>query len=354
MSQRHEQPGLPPVTDEVLDRVEDSVFTRIDTERRDRERRARTRSRRTVGWVSAAAAIAVLGALAVPALIGTVGSSSSAGSSSVDEAPAQRALSDQAAPGAPEAADAGAADGAAMTADGGVAPAVITMADASLTVADVHRSASALSSLARELGGSVQDQSLGFGDTVEPRGASSADYGHVTLRIPADSLDDAITRLDTIGEVTSSAMNVSDVTATRIDLRARVASLTTSVSRLEEIMAKTASVADLVAAESALSERQATLESYQQQLDALDEQVAMSTLSVSLTADAPVHADSAGFGDGITQGWRTLVVTLNAFVVAAGFLLPWLALAAVALALIWIVIRTVRARRVSHSPDDRA
>jgi hypothetical protein len=130
-----------------------------------------------------------------------------------------------------------------------------------------------------------------------------------------------------------------------VDLRARVDAARASVKRLTELMSKSGSVADLIAAESALSERQAQLESYEQQLKSLDEQVAMSSIRVQLTErTTATAADPAGFGDGLLAGWNGLMVSLNALVVAFGFLLPWLVPIGVILLVIWLIRR--RRRRV--------
>ncbi len=62
-------------------------------------------------------------------------------------------------------------------------------------------------------------------------------------------------------------------------------------------------------------------------------------------ASAPTTADPAGFGDGLLAGWNGLVVSLNALVIALGFILPWLALAGVVVLLVWLLRRTRRNRR---------
>ncbi|MBO9627541.1 MAG: DUF4349 domain-containing protein, partial [Microbacterium sp.] len=75
----------------------------------------------------------------------------------------------------------------------------------------------------------------------------------------------------------------------------------------------------------------------------LEDQVAMSTLQVQLTRPAPqASADPAGFGDGIAAGWNGLIVSLNALVVAVGFILPWFGIAAVVVLVIWVIRRARR------------
>jgi hypothetical protein len=78
---------------------------------------------------------------------------------------------------------------------------------------------------------------------------------------------------------------------------------------------------------------------------------------VSLFEPSPaVEADPAGFGDGIAAGWNGLLATMNGFVLAFGFLLPWLAVIAVIAAIVWLIRRGVRRRRTTHDiePGDAA
>jgi len=172
------------------------------------------------------------------------------------------------------------------------------------------------------------------------------DGAWITVRVPADGLQSLVDQLSGLGEVTSSSVNRQDVTEVTLDLQARVAAAQASVDRLTELMSQAGSLADLIAAESALAERQATLESYQQQLKYYDEQVAMSTLTVTLTEPTEtVEANPAGFGDGLAAGWNALVAAVNGIVIAIGFLLPWLLIVLVAGLVVWGIVRLVRRRR---------
>ena len=191
-------------------------------------------------------------------------------------------------------------------------------------------------------------------DASMPATPSEPGSGWISIRIAADDLDEVLTALGDDGEVLRSSVSRQDVTSTAIDLRARIDAAQASVTRLTELMAKSGSVGDLIAAESALSERQALLESYQQQLKSLDEQVALSTVTVQLTErTTATEADPAGFGDGLLAGWNGLIVTLNGLVVALGFLLPWLVIAGAALLVIWLIRRRRRAARTASPTEDR-
>src|SRR5699024_3269295 len=104
---------------------------------------------------------------------------------------------------------------------------------------------------------------------------SFAGDGWIRIRVPSADLNAVIEALGESGTVVSSEINKEDVTMAAIDLRARVDALQDSVDRLRELMAETGSLSELIDAEVALTERQAELESYQQQLAALEDQIAL-------------------------------------------------------------------------------
>ncbi|MUG03627.1 DUF4349 domain-containing protein, partial [Bacillus tequilensis] len=166
---------------------------------------------------------------------------------------------------------------------------IVVTAEMALRVRDADEAADRIASLAVERGGFVESASLGLapdaGD-VAPEEPREPGTGRISIRGPAADLEEVMDAIGDDAEVLSSSISRDDVTATAVDLRARIASARTSVERLTDLMGKSGSVSDLIAAESALSERQAQLESYEQQLKHLDEQVALSTISITLTEEA--------------------------------------------------------------------
>ena len=353
------KPELPELDESTIDRMEDTVFARIAMQtQKERAAAARRHRRRlTAGWTTAAATVAVVatGALVGPQLIAsTVAQDGSAGSSAMaDGAAPDLAAVDagKAFEGAPEASslrgDASAAGGAnaAVTP---VEPQIITTADVGLQVDDITAATAQLTIFAQNHDGYVASQSVGSGGGMtEPLATDvRVDYGYISLRIPETDIDAAITDLADLGTVVSQSVNRTDVTAQSVDLQARVDSLSTSVARLQDLMKASGSVADLVAAESALAERQAELESLQQQLASLQDQVAMSTLSVNLSLKSTsVAADPAGFGDGFWSGWNGLIAAGNALLIALGFAVPWLVVIGLILLIVLPIIRAVQNRR---------
>nr|WP_321182101.1 DUF4349 domain-containing protein [Microbacterium barkeri] len=228
---------------------------------------------------------------------------------------------------------------------------MIATAQATVQVKSIPDAAAQISDLASEHGGYVESTEVGKalgveGESDAASAPADSGYGSITIRVPSADLTEVIAALDDTGEVISSSTAKQDVTAVAIDLQARVDSTRASVERLTQLMAQSGSVSELIEAEVALTDRQAQLESYEQQLAALDDQVAMSSLQVQLTrAAAPTTAEPSGFGDGLLAGWNGLVVSLNALVIALGFLLPWLAVAAVVILVVWLIRRARRRAR---------
>lgn len=371
-------PRLPEVDDARIDAVERRVFSGIA-----RERTTRRHRRRVWTVVGAVAAVAVVAIAIVPTvgLIG-LGSASSGGANIVAPQPAKpgalpnNGAADAISGGSGSTGSSGSSgsSGASGSSGSGTTSqrAVVTTATATLRVDDVRTSAAKIGAAAKAQGGYVQSMNIGQtgvtplpatggvpspanGDAVPAPGGTTdgavppASGAWITVRIPADRLDDLVASLAGLGQVEASTIDRQDVTDQSIDLQARIAASEASVARLTELMGKAGSVADLLAAESALADRQATLESEQQQLKALDDQVAMSTLTVTLlprAAAAP--ANPAGFGSGLVAGWNSLVAALNGVVVVIGFLLPWLAVAAVIALIVWAIL-ALRRRRRAHA-----
>ncbi|WP_435744430.1 DUF4349 domain-containing protein [Microbacterium sp. PMB16] len=357
---------LPELSAETIARMEDSVFAEIAAERapvRTSAVRARNRRRRWLTGAGVAAAFAV-GVLVTPPILGAVGAGAGSmttaegGDMSGGSVPESAGGSpDKSADVSSDAAPEEMSDSSALAGSDAVDSdrEIIATANATLQVKNIQDAAAAIAALAEKRGGYVETTEIGKAvavddDMVSEPARPDSGYGWISIRVPSADLSDVIDELAESGEVLSSSISKQDVTSVAIDLRARVDATKTSVERLTELLAQSGTVSELIEAEVALTDRQAQLESYEQQLASIEDQVAMSTLQVELTRSAtPTTADPAGFGDGLLAGWNGLVVSLNALVIAAGFILPWLAIAGVAFLIVWLIRRARRNRR-SETP----
>lgn len=213
----------------------------------------------------------------------------------------------------------------------------------SMRVESVPESANEVRGITRGFGGIVTDESLSSDGSGTAEITNS--YATITVQVPADRLEEFLTAVADLGSVDSRTISAQDVTLQVVDLDARIEALTTSITRLEELLARAETVEDLLAIETELSGRQADLDALQAQRTWIGDQVAMSTVTVSLSPLTYVSSSGApGFLSGLESGWSAMVATVGALITLAGFLLPFvILLAVVAIPLTVLLVR--RARR---------
>ena len=176
----------------------------------------------------------------------------------------------------------------------------------------------------------------------------------LVVRVPAAGLDRLVDDLAATGVVLGRSGRAEDATEQVVDLDSRVATQQASVTRVRALLAQATSIGDVVAVESELARREADLDSLQRRLATLKDRVALSTLTVELRsapAPAPV-TPPPGFGAGLGAGWAGLKVIGSGLATAAGFLLPFLPLLAIAGGVVWVVRRRrARVRRGGPGPE---
>lgn len=174
------------------------------------------------------------------------------------------------------------------------------------------------------------------------------------LRIPSARLTETIDELEALGEREELVLSSDDVTFERRDLTARISALESSVARLLALQDAAADLDDLIALESAISDRQAELENLQAQERYYEDQVSLSTITLTLGSEdvAPVDEPDS-FWTGLTTGWDALLAFLGGVLVVAGVLLPWLIVLGVLALVAWAVLRRTRTRRAQRTGESR-
>lgn len=264
---------------------------------------------------------------------------SSAGATTALGMPPEAVVTEGVAPGGP----AVQSDKSAST----IAQQVIRTASVSLRVEDVSDAGAGVVALVITSEGFVQQQDLA--------NSPDAAYETITARVPADGLDAFLAGVSGLGTVESLSSQAADVTQQTVDLEARIGALTASVERLEQLLAATGNVADLVAVETELANRQAELDSLVSQRDYLADQVSYSTVTISLSPTVePIGVTSPGFLAGLQNGWTTMVTLAGAAVTALGFLSPFILISCLIavpiIAVIWATTRR-RKRRAGRAID---
>lgn len=223
-------------------------------------------------------------------------------------------------------------EGAARAVDGDEK--VIVTGYLTLTVERPAEAATEVAVIVERAGGRVDARSEQAPDG-EDKGRAD-----LTVRIPSEKLTATLESIKELGTVEQVRQEKQNVTAQVQDLDSRITALRASVDRLLTLMAEADTTADLISIESALSERQADLESLESQKRSLDDRVDLSTFSIQLgtEADAPVDEPDT-FLSGLASGWDAFVGFFSFLLVAFGVLLPWLALVGIALLVILLVVR---------------
>lgn len=219
--------------------------------------------------------------------------------------------------------------------------AVITTAEIRVRSEDVTRDAERAALLVDTAGGQISGDVRG--------GVGEQQTADLVLRVPPGAVDDVLTGLADLGEELSRSVSSEDVTTVVADVDSRVQSLQASLDRLRGLIADATDITDLVTLERELAGRETELESLQAQQRALNDQVALATVTlhlVAVRADAS-DDDSTGFLAGLSDGWSAFVTVGAALLTAIGAALPFLGLLAL---LAGAAVLVTRRRRAPGAP----
>ena len=194
--------------------------------------------------------------------------------------------------------------GGVGTDDGGAPPfaapieqRIVKTGEITLEVEQVGEALGRVRSLAVELGGYVGGSQAGTLD----------DRATLTIRIPATSFDEAIARLHEMdAEVKAEATREQDVTGQVVDLEARIDNLRASETSYRELVARAERVEDILAVQTRLDEVRGQIEQLTAQLEAIESQAALSTLTITLIPRAAPIAQQAETWDPGAQLDRAL------------------------------------------------
>ncbi|MGV3731981.1 MAG: DUF4349 domain-containing protein [Microcella sp.] len=271
-------------------------------------------------------------------------------SAAMDESSDSGGMPGLGAPDAPVSEESGGGDGDLGGATDADDRSVVTTGYLYLTVEQPLDAAADAVALVERIGGRVDAR-----QEYAPRETSvSSDAGgaELVLRIPAARLTQTLDDLKQLGEVEELQLSSTDVSREVQDVDARVSALRASITRLLALQGQADTVEDLIDLESAISDRQAQLESYEAQQRALADQVSLSTITLVLGSPevAPPDDEPATFLTGLTAGWEALIAFGTVLLVITGALLPWIvALGIVGLIVLLIVRFFVRRRSAASS-----
>jgi hypothetical protein len=221
---------------------------------------------------------------------------------------------------------------------------IIRTASLSVRVKDVPKALDEARTTTENAGGFV-------GNETTTRDGQGHERTQVVLRVPTDKYDEVLADLEGAGKLLDRTAKAQDVTDQVVDVESRIASQRASVARVRELMDRATKLSDVVELEGELSTRESDLEALLAQQASLKDRTGLATITLSLSqtpvAKAAAKDDSPGFVDAVAGGWHVFVTMLRWIALALGAVLPFAAVAALAVA-VWL--RLVRPRRTATVP----
>lgn len=213
-----------------------------------------------------------------------------------------------------------------------------------LIVKDTEAALAEVQLLTQQMGGFISESNL-WRDEGHPRGT-------VTVRVPADRLDEALEKLRALAlDVDSERRDSQDVTEEYVDLGARLKNEQRTEAELQELLETRSEIGkteDILEVHRELGQVRSRIEQIQGRMNYLEKLSAMATVQISLTPDElqqPI----------VVAGWtprgtarsairallRTAQFLADALIVFMLYILPTLVLIAIPLALLFLLGRAI-------------
>lgn len=132
----------------------------------------------------------------------------------------------------------------------------------------------------KQLGGYIEQQEIYHGSPTAQRRYRR---GTLTIRIPAEKLNEFVTKVTEESNIVSSNETSDDVTLRYVAIQSRITALETEQTRLLELLAKAETTRDLLEIEERLTEVRTELEEITSQLRVMDNQVNYGTVNLSVS-----------------------------------------------------------------------
>jgi hypothetical protein len=139
-------------------------------------------------------------------------------------------------------------------------------------------------------------------DTKSSEGANTP-TADITLQVPVDQFDAALTRTRSLGKPISVTTTSKDVTAEYVDLGARIHSLQATRDQFLQILAKATTIGDILAVQQQLSGVQTQIEELQGQQRVLDGQTKFSTLAIHVSEPGATVSTTSSSPSGLSKAW---------------------------------------------------
>jgi hypothetical protein len=162
-------------------------------------------------------------------------------------------------------------------------------------------------------------------------------YGQIVLRVPASVFEATLGALRQLGSVKGEQLGGSDVTGRVVDLQARLTNWQSQEAVLLGLMRRAATIQDSIRVQQSLSDVQLQIEELKGELNALNDQADLSTITVGISEAGAVPvkkpSNKPSLASSWSQAWHGSIAVVGAVVVGLGYVLPLAIMAGLAFAL---------------------
>ena len=250
-------------------------------------------------------------------------------------------------------------DSTEPTVDVTISEKLIYTANVHMETVQFNETLTNIQTILSEIGGFVETSSV-TGDTqYNDDGTAYIVNRHASyvLRVPAETFQQVMTQVNTLGSVTYSTQEATNVSSQFTDNEARLEALTTQEESLLNIMSQTTDIDALITLQDSIADVRYEIESVERTLRDLQSAVAYSTinLEISETADAiSIVSGNQSFlqrlGAGFQTGWKSVLTFAQNAAVAVSTASPVILIGLAAL-ILFVRHRKKHPVRIFKDPD---
>lgn len=189
-----------------------------------------------------------------------------------------------------------------------------------LRVVSVEKARDEVASLVRSWRGYIKSSSLGDSTSQTPR-------AELIIRVPVGSFEEAMSRLEQLGERVSGRSDSEDVTEQIVDIEARLRTMKAQEETYRQLLGQAKTVGQVIEVQDRLSALRADIESLEARSAKLKELSSLSTIHLTLIQrpSSERSSQSAGWAsDAWANAVNGVAAALRALAVAAIFAFVWI------------------------------
>ena len=172
----------------------------------------------------------------------------------------------------------------------------------------------------------------------------------LTIRVPAEKLDEFMSAVAEISNVISKNESVSDVTLQYVDMESHKKVLVAEQERLIELLEQAETIEDIISIESRLSEVRYQIESMESQLRTMDNQVSYSTVYLNIEeVERLTPIEEQSFWGKISTGFSESLYGVGTgameFVIWLITSIPYLVIWAIVITVVILVLKVIARKK---------